>query len=572
MTDNIIPPGSLEIEDLKPAATGSGGGPALMVDLGDVYPIAAVVYARPGLGDSTGEFSKLALSRDGGEWDLLAGIRPTAEKGRMCWVVNGERIARYLKIFPLNSDGTGRIQVYAAQSGLTIVQVRRDGLAVRLLATMNALYLAKILGGRMKMTWPVRQANYNFDFEKAGLKAQAIDGLKAEELFSADFCREHLLDETWAEDFPKYLPGKSNLGRKELLDPALEDQPGRLFSTFEPLSQFLNEHLRPNRAWGLRQMFAALPFQPGPQEAIELARQAVLPDRFTAIHIRNGDLLYNDYFRDHCFFSTTYGIPIQLAKMAIEHVQKQGRKIVLFSEDLKVLKILSKTYGVRSSADSLPRRPGSLLETALFELVLMSRAETICGGVSHYSKCAAGIGGDVEFVDMNRMFSHDQKLAYFQKDLRLNEREYPSLQNAHSYAWLYYYFWDKEGVDGLALLNKALGYDPESKTYRIFKAVEFFKKGDYVAGEKELAGLPLIIDREKRTFIYERRYGDPFHAPKTALLHQRSTLDPIENAARKGYPYACFFMALICYRSDRRQEGLDWKEAGLKAADLAVAA
>lgn len=531
-----------------------------LVDLQDIYPVETIVVDRPDeLEALKSGAMKIETSRDSRQWQTIHEGR-LHWRGRLNYPLQGEVIARFVRFSAAEAAlGLARVRVLASKADdLVVVHLRKDGLGSRLASLLNALYLAKILNCEMKFIWP----GLNYGDLNDGVLGHNFGS--ALEFFSREFCDRHLLPAA-APTHEAKLTLQTNLYRRHLLRRALHETKGQLRSTFKNAAKILNPNLTPDDALRPGQFFREIGFGRDIEIAINLADQAAIPDKCAALHIRSGDIVYQE-IREDGFVWLNKAMPIQLAKMVIEKLRVERRGVILFGEDTKVLRHLAALYGppVSLAADYLPQEELSEAQRSMFDLVLLSRVDTVyCGISSYFSQCAQVINGGSKIMNIHSLFTVEDMLSYFTEDMRLYAGQYPALQNAFSYGYLYHIA-HRLNPDSRRLadfLDSGAACDLEGQKYKILGAIECFKKGRDQDGDvilKETLNISvaenrLIYDKPRcLTFIFG---FDDF---------RKKHLEPLEAAAARGNSGACAAMAIICAAHGQKDQAGEWKAKAIK--------
>jgi CDP-glycerol glycerophosphotransferase len=365
------------------------------------------------------------------------------------------------------SLGTGSDQI-------RIIANRTDGLGERLNAMLNGLWLSERFGCDFKFSWSDRFADD---------PTHAID--TPENTFSESFLKAHYVPHADVSHV-KELKGKERSFEDltEELSQVDEIAAPRvaLSEIFDPEAGFSGKE-------GLKRAFQRIGFAPHIAEAISCAEDCNVPDNAVALHLRSGDIFFGQYRK---YLHYTYkGLTLPLAKQIIKKFTSQGQPVYIFGQDKPSITYLCETCGAQDG-DSL--KPDSNVEmnatqTALYDLVLLSRFKQIVGGSSGFSKQAGWIGAS-EVSLAHKMFSAADQTAYAVNDLRKNAETYHPLQSGIGYWYAYFYGRGKRPVsENIPLLQEAFRWDPDNELYGFILAALFVEKGDLLQADKVLEQL-----------------------------------------------------------------------------------
>ncbi|CAM4231987.1 hypothetical protein [Bordetella muralis] len=339
-----------------------------------------------------------------------------------------------------------------------IVVARTDGLGARLLAIVNGISLASILGASFKFAWQTR----------GNTAAQFHAIAAAKDMFAAGFLEKHFLASFDDAGYSRMSLSKQTL--KQLREQlALEERRGWFISGLEDIDSILLK----GGALSQAEAFSLIKFHPDAQKYIDFAYQLTLPDNPAAIHLRAGDLIYGPHRHRGEFTNKAISVPV--AKRIIEKLQKDGYSIILYGQDSETISYLQKEYSVFLADDF--ELPGDTADhqKALFEIALMSRCQLIVAGDSRFAEIASKMAS-VKIHEPRKFFRGREQSSIIIDDLNVNAEKYTSLQTAFAY-WSAFY-WGREKLDSESIdhvLSKAVSFDPQNGFYamnRLFSAVE----------------------------------------------------------------------------------------------------
>ncbi|HHP5701132.1 TPA: hypothetical protein ACSC02_002076, partial [Campylobacter jejuni] len=169
---------------------------------------------------------------------------------------------------------------------------------------------------------------------------------------------------------------------------------------------------------------------------------------FIAIHVRGGDALY-DLREVDCYIGAFKLIPLELAISIIKSISKD-KNIILFGDDISSnykIKEYCSNNKVFLIDDFFDRTSMDSVEQAMFEIVVMSRAEVIySSGASGFSRLAflIGLSKKVYLSNISYQDRYVNMLHY------IDEFYANNFQKAFSYLYLF-------------LISRELNYDYEKQ-------------------------------------------------------------------------------------------------------------
>ncbi|EPC1857211.1 hypothetical protein ACYQE6_000385 [Campylobacter coli] len=331
---------------------------------------------------------------------------------------------QYIKInTKINNIKDEKINIFVRKFPGLMVAARSDGFGARFMPILNAMYLAEYAGFKFGFVWKKSGHDENSlkKFENNELAGLHLSN--ESNIFSKDFISQY--------SYTNKLPSNMQVETKN------------------SINEFINNT---NYFWGnyvdyniTRKFFGARVFEKYPklwkkikfstaiQKIIDNANKiasVVFPKKFIAIHIRSGDIVYDERVKK-LGVGIGKAMPIEIAMHLIEENLTKNEKIVLFGDDFTSLRELKKQYGVSIIEDFIDENLSGI-ERIVFEIVFMSNAKDIFSGGSSFAKVAAyiGLGKEPKFYTV--LFSNEQQLNILQK---YDNTTFHNLQKAHS---LYY--------------------------------------------------------------------------------------------------------------------------------------
>ena len=519
----------------------------LTIDLGgDFHSIWALELIKPPQADfDSFRNIKIESSIDGRDWQII-------HEGLLFWPrrfyypLQGEIIARFFRLsFPeARQAQRPQVRVFSRVYKLNVRATRRDGVGGRLITLLNAMYMAKLLNCGFSFNW----IEISYDVNDSGSQQVHVDSV--EKVFSAPFVQEHHLELPSSykhHDVKLFRKGK--YFHRHLANPSSHELQGVLHATnLLPTEQFQARLLPPDSYYKL--LFETIAFSPEFKKIIDAALRADVPDDYTALHMRAGDVIHTAWREGILWANKT--APLQITKMALEKMNGEKRKVIVFGEDAEVLAYLGSVYTFSVAADYLPAYDLSPHQRDFFEAVLMSRATKIYACVcSMFSRFPWLIGGNIERHDLHKVASDAEKMAYMEADLKENERLYHPLHNAYSYVYLYHLTHQTAPLEKrLLYLERAMTHDSKNSMLKLFRAMEYFKEGRNSLGDTIVRELFCIdFDYTKMTFHYSLKnfLKITFSVARSIFTYHadHNYFKTLEEAARSGSPYAAALMAIF---------------------------
>lgn len=395
---------------------------------------------------------------------------------------------------------------------------RPDGLGERLRSLMNAIYLSRVAQCDFAFTWDTALVG---DIHHAMPPAEAA--------FEADFLARHLVSDFDPADYgvlPEKIDGWAALS-------AAAGPRGWLVRK-NNFPKLLATRLRlPPGAYG--EIFAALPFAPGPAAAIAAARDLPLPDEVAALHLRAGDIIYGQYRFTAGNADKVVCVPV--AERLIADLNAAGTTVLLFNQDSRVAARFEDREGV-IPVTGLAARFDDPTEQALFEITLMARANRLIAGSSGFARLAGELS-ERRPESVDAIVPAEAQLEAIEAHLSDPDARaaLPALQNAFA-AWSGYLKAAALGQTdrARALLVTAIDLDPVNGLYRLKLAIDDLEAGSAEA-EASIAAVRAEAWETAQTALTARSMG--------GLLHMRREHRLLGAAARRGSPGAAELLAAL---------------------------
>ena len=426
-----------------------------------------------------------------------------------------------------------------ASSEISIIANRADGLGERLNAMLNAIVIAKTFGYTFGYTW--KSETHANHLQKDAEKNPNLVGhsvVPENNFFAESFISTYSLDNNNNMNF-KVITGKDNT-YSSLYQSEIKNRLDGWISPRLELKEHFHEELLIDNTFSYKDAFLFLKFTDPISYSINLAKRIMNNDTYIALHLRSGDVFYGEYRK---FVHYSYkGIVLPLAKAIIEQYLKKDFKVVVFGQDLQVLKYLKNTYKITTVEDFQEYHTFDTTQKAMFEIILMSEAESIIAGSSGFAKLASWIGAK-NLKTPGNFYTASEQTSLIKKDLANNEDIYSKLQTSFAYWYAYYYGRHGKTLNEIQyFLKKAYSFDPKNELYPIILASMYYKFKEYDEAEmilNKLFGLHEIFDLKKHPAI------QVLTAKTMGKLNILEYIKYFEETASEKNPYASLVMYSI---------------------------
>ncbi len=353
-----------------------------------------------------------------------------------------------------------------------VLSRRGDGLGERLNSLLNAMRLAEILDVDFRFTWPIGMVGKD--------PHHAI--VPPTQFFSEDFVAAHLMATADTRDGFVMVAGPADdLGS---LRRQLDAVDRGLIAPGRPLSTRIDPVAVPAVTRGFSAEFDAVGFHPSIEAVIAAARAVPLGDRTVGIHLRAGDALFGRYRA-----WTTYWykiVPLPIARALIAQFQAHGLEVVVFGEDARAIGDLCKTTGATDASTQRPSSGMTPAESAMFDLVLLSRCDRIISGWSGFAIQAASIS-DKHVENYLDLLQPLEIVELTRADLALHGDRYGPKHR--TFAWWAAYYAARHELsyeEAVDLLTSAIEADPTNPRARLRLAALSYRDGHLERGDDAL--------------------------------------------------------------------------------------
>ncbi|MBF7067651.1 hypothetical protein IY885_05195, partial [Campylobacter volucris] len=384
---------------------------------------------------------------------------------------------------------------------------RTDGTGSRLIALMNAIYLAEILNNKqVKFTWknyiPFTKDSDVNNFRKIENNNVSVLGLCVEphiEIFSKNFIDKYFLeningsifriDGKVYSNFDLFLK-ELNSDKYDYISVPLSDLSTRVFKDLDDLEY--RKHMQ--------NIWKNIEFSEPVKKIIDMAKKSCLKFKdFICIHIRSGDAIY-DYaeFRKFNLQSMYHATPCEIAIGIIK--KNKDKNIVLVGDDLLSIRQIAEfcnSERVFTMEDFRKSNQFSNLELFFYDVIFMSYAKILYGTNSAVVRLANYIGNQ-KFINNYSIFNEIELYDVIKENIeKLNTT---NSQKAFSYFHLFIVSKkiniSKEVL--ISFLKKALEYDHENDKYRIHIIDILLNNNDFLKADEMLK---IILSRRENEYL-----------------------------------------------------------------------
>ncbi|NTJ42918.1 hypothetical protein G6L28_09965 [Agrobacterium larrymoorei] len=409
---------------------------------------------------------------------------------------------------------------------------RTDGFGARVYNMMITMMLAEAYGGDFRFTW--RDTSKEF---------HALDS--AEEVFEKDFLVKHLASEQELKHITasSYVIEPETQLNQALLEEVLSAGPQFIIVSRldEPQELCCLPGYDEN---AVAKMFERIGFNSDLKKIVSSAREVDLPLRPAAVHLRSGDIVFGHYRLDIGFESKV--IPLPLARVIILDLKRDGHSPVIFGQDQTTCNFLAEITDCRTVEQVADMSDMTVLERAVFEIVVLSRMEIIHAGMSLFAYVPAAIG-TVPIHDPLRIYTPQDIASLTMDGLQTFESSslVSPLQIAFCYRIALHFAEGFQSDWKLAAVDGAIRNDPENVLYIFIMAQLLFEAGRNYEGDRVLASAlsknGIMVARTSAFRFLSNRYPG-------GNLKAEPWLQALENRTLLESPFACLSVSIAAMR------------------------
>ncbi|MBD9373199.1 discoidin domain-containing protein [Rhizobium sp. ARZ01] len=504
--------------------------PYLIVDLEGVHAIENIkLFNRKDGFQFCARSIIVEISMDGRSWEII-------HSGTVLWEsafvlpLSGAMQARYVRL-RLNERQYFHLEkvevnarVFSEYGGPVVVANRADGLGERLNAMLNALWMSELCGAGFRFTWSDRLVD---DMTHAIVPATRM--------FSKEFLAAHLIPPRDGEGIWPLTEMKRSFDdiRWTL------SQTGMIASPRAILTDVVSGVPDMDSVSAMQRAFDRIEFSSEVKHAISVAQNTEIKPRSVALHLRSGDIIFGEYRK---YLNYTYkGLTLPIAKKIVRHFVDQGRDVYLFGQDSESIAHIAHSCGCIDSdtLNSIETGKMERHQRAIYDIVLLSRFETIVGGSSGFLRQASAIGGS-KIVNPQQLFSESVQHLASISDLAKHASIYHPMHVAFGYWYAFFYGRkNRQSGENIAVLEKAIEFDPDNELYYYVLSSLLAQNGDNHRSSNVLRDLFEARHASGNLKIMFRI----FTARTLGKYNISEFFKPIENLAASG---SFFHAALIC--------------------------
>ncbi|MBZ7941143.1 hypothetical protein [Campylobacter molothri] len=430
--------------------------PWCLIDLERIFPCKYIkFYGLQILHNQEKVKLKIEISSDQKDWLILSEQNENIKE----IYDTQKRPTRYIKISTYGRGSLNLTKIEAFVIDL-VIAAREDALGSRMYAFVNGMVIAKKIGFDFGYVWK----KINHDFQKnEDLAGMQLDG--EELIFSKNFIEKY--------SYSGYLGTGGGLFHfKDRNIQSLKQKPyHNNWGYYAPLGYGFDDYEEKTYHRDFKDCFYMIDFSEPVQSILNLSNHISnqIGD-FIALHLRGGDIIHGEASKQYqkaCYFKV---FPVELALEVIKEEIKQNSNIVLFGDDLYLLRELQKfsknlinnsKINIYIVDDLIDRKQYSITQMSFFEISLMSKALKIYrAGSSLFSRFAHAIG-EAQMINIFTHFSSKQRY-----DVLLNNVDVlnlsPKIRKSYAYFCLY-------------LLSIELKFNIEVSINHIQQAIEHYK-------------------------------------------------------------------------------------------------
>ncbi|OOX93755.1 hypothetical protein BOO83_08450 [Campylobacter coli] len=398
--------------------------------------------------------------------------------------------ARYVKIsIERGVLELSKIEIFSRSKNGYIISSKPDGLGMRLASILIGMYLAKKCNFEFGFIWPnsidlafmgVTDSQCTKEINYLGNAMDEVDVV-----FDLDFIKEYLIDSSFVDENHGIEIRKKNSTFKQLEDKTNFETEWGWYSTDILPSKWLNDCSEEECLREISKIYNTIGFSDRFEKIIQDV-QALKINKFIALHIRGGDIIFSKIRKAPGWnvIQERY-FPYEIAFDIINKELVNDYNIVVFGQDLNANRTLVEYFqkfalGKIFLVDEFIDKTYNEIERSFFEINLMSRAEKIYSAKeSVFSKVAMMIAGKNNLISYHDIYTQKEQADIIQANL--SKITLHNLQDARAYFRLFELFRDRDVEKSISFLNKALELDYDNDAYRIYMLDCLFRLKDYYA-------------------------------------------------------------------------------------------
>ena len=345
---------------------------------------------------------------------------------------------------------------------------RSDGLGERLNAIFNGLLISELLSLDFKFCWPKNNIT--------GSPFQSLS--EVHEIFSESFILEYFVDE---KDVPQgstlRVSGRASYKEMSI---SLREQisKGAVITTQqEVLKKIIEKEFRHKILLHIRDK---LRFTGALQAALDGALRSKNSERFVAIHIRAGDIVYGKFSERPFFYKKI--IPTPMVLPLLESLRAEGHNIALFGQETEFIDLVTADFGLVNPRRSFVDHEKTPLNLAFEDLCGMGMAEKIVCGSSGFPRFSAQYFG-VPIISPWSILPKGEdinKLANFILDANFNASYFSVEQRAYGLFMAFQLNKKNTTYEKLnSFIEGAVRLVPDNKMYQLWDVLNKIRFGKF---------------------------------------------------------------------------------------------
>lgn len=433
------------------------------------------------------------------------------KKNNVYLQLNSEIKVNKIKIFFNKNIDINFCKVFERKFPGLMIAARSDGLGARLMPILNAMFLAEYTGFKFGYVWVKSQHDVN-SLKKSGANSLAGIYLSDENyIFDKTFIDKY----SYTNNIPTFMKSPTCISLNNLINKPYEQKWGNYvghLTVQSALKNVVNFGREYPRLW------KSIQFSQRISEIIMLSENTCntnFPDRFVAIHIRSGDIVYDMYRQKDYAISLAWNkaMPLEIALELIELEIKNNSSIVLFSDDFTSIEEIKKniTYDKLFIVGDFIEELNSI-DRLFFELTFMSNAKYIYSGNSSLARAASYIGIGCEPIFYFLKFNYFDIYNIIKR--HYNKYNFNHMQVAFTsyYMCLLCKEIGKDDLECLKFIKKAYTHDINNIIYKIGYIIYLIKASDINSA------LELLFEVKNWDDFWNACNNSPFRDDKLILL------------------------------------------------------
>lgn len=390
---------------------------------------------------------------------------------------------------------------------------RIDGFGMRLSGIMAAMIYAHKYESKFLFSW------FNRNNETYNNYHITND---VESVFDSKFIGNHIVDKSYIDKLKLLNANKYNEStNNEKIDGYICGYENR------------HDFIKSKSQYGFKAAFDDIGFSQRLLRVKKIAESVNIRKKSVAIHIRTGDIVYDQYRFFHSFhYKAT---PAHVIIPLIKKYQNEGYDIILFGQEKELCEYLSERYSVLYS-EKYSESVFDDTELAIFDITLMSRMHLIISAGSAFSKIASLIGNS-EVLDYNEVLSDKDIINGFSEFQENKELLSGNVLSDLYVSFTYINFFRKYKKElsicaKLAIIDKCVLLEPDNYLNKLIKNIVLLNTDRFADANTNI--LDMIESPRSKNFL-------------KSFIQKKESLPPVDyvfkeyikdfaQLAEQGYP------------------------------------